>query len=139
MAKPTIETQIQARIQTFTAELTELIKEAALQSVSDALRSPVTSAMRGSARLTRSNAIALRAGHALATRAAGAKRTAAELDELSERLFGFIADNPGQRTEQIGAALGIPTKELVLPMRKLLRDGRLKTKGQKRATSYFVK
>lgn len=139
MAKSDIEGEIQARIQSFTAELTELIKQAALQSVSDALSGPLAMGRRASGvpRFV-GHAAALRAGHALAARA-GAKRTAEEIEAVTARLVEFIQSNPGQRTEQIGAALGIPTRELVLPMRKLVREGRLKTKGQKRATTYYAK
>lgn len=141
MAKIEIEDQIQARIESFTAELADLIRQAALQSVSEALSSPLASGRRVARLPIRMNsaALATRAGRVIADRAAGAKRSPAELEEVTERLVEFIGQNPGQRTEQIGASLGLATKDLVLPMRKLVREGRLKTKGQKRATTYYVK
>ncbi len=64
------------------------------------------------------------------------KRDPQELATLIERLAGYIKANPGQRIEQINRALGVPTKELTLPVRKLLRTKRIKAQGQKRATSY---
>ena len=41
--------------------------------------------------------------------------------------------------EQIAKGMGIPSKELTLPLTKLKTEGRLKVKGQKRATAYFTK
>lgn len=39
---------------------------------------------------------------------------------------------------EIGAALGATTKDLRLPLQKLLADGKVKTKGQKRGTRYHA-
>jgi hypothetical protein len=39
--------------------------------------------------------------------------------------------------EAIGKALGVPTRELNLPIKKLLAAKRVKTQGHKRATEYF--
>ena len=50
-----------------------------------------------------------------------------------------IKSNPGQGVEQIAKALGTSTKELTLPIRKLLGDKKITSKGQKRATRYFPK
>jgi predicted transcriptional regulator len=59
------------------------------------------------------------------------------LEALTEKLGAFIKKNPGQRIEQIGKALGTPTKELALPVKKLLAAKRIATRGQKRSTKYF--
>jgi hypothetical protein len=71
--------------------------------------------------------------------AKGAKRSPEELEQLTKKLLGYISKNPGQRIEQIGGGLGISTKELILSAKKLIGDGSVKTKGQKRATAYFSK
>jgi hypothetical protein len=134
MGKTDIETQIQSRIQSFTVELAELIRQAALESVSLALNTP-GGAKRSIGRGFRTNGLA--SLHFGSVSAKAGKRTSEEIEVLSGRLYDFIKANPGQRTEQIGTALGLTTRELVLPMRKLIRDGQLKTKGQKRATTYF--
>jgi hypothetical protein len=142
MAKPDIDQQIQARIDSFTHELAELVKQAALDSISEALSGSLPAVRRGPGRPPR-------AGNGVAARPAsrgfrpaeerGGKRSPAELEALTDRLLTYIEANPGHRTEQIGAALDLPTKELALPMRKLIREGHLKTKGQKRATTYYAK
>lgn len=71
--------------------------------------------------------------------AGGAKRSAKQLGALMASALKHIRRHPGSRMEQIAAAMGVPSKELVLPLRHLKSEGRLKTKGQKRATSYFAK
>jgi hypothetical protein len=48
----------------------------------------------------------------------------------------YVATHAGERIEQIGKALGESTKELRLPMQKLIAERAVKTKGQKRATTY---
>jgi hypothetical protein len=70
-------------------------------------------------------------------RGRGAKRTAEELDQLADSFVEFVAKNPGLRIEQINKQLGTSTKDLALPIRKMIADGVIKTKGKKRSTAYF--
>ena len=70
-------------------------------------------------------------------RAPGAKRPPAELAKLTEKLGEYIKAHPGQRVEAIGKALGAPTKELTLPIKKLLAAKKIRSEGLKRATEYF--
>jgi hypothetical protein len=72
-----------------------------------------------------------------AERRRGAKRDPRDIAALTERLGDFISKNPGKRIEEIGSALGTSTKELVLPVKKLLLAKTISTKGEKRATRYF--
>jgi hypothetical protein len=58
---------------------------------------------------------------------------------LTESLYKAIKSGPGRRIEQIGETLGVPTKDLALPAKKLISEKRVKTKGVKRATTYFAK
>jgi hypothetical protein len=41
--------------------------------------------------------------------------------------------------EEISAGLGVPSSELTLPMRTLVRENHLRTLGEKRATIYFAR
>jgi hypothetical protein len=70
-------------------------------------------------------------------RGRGAKRTADELEQLADGFVEFVTKNPGLRIEQINKQLGTTTKDLALPIRKLLEDGVVKAKGKKRSTAYF--
>jgi hypothetical protein len=67
----------------------------------------------------------------------GAKRPPGELVKLTERLGGYIKENPGRGIEAIGSALVMPTSELSLPIKKLLAAQKIRCVGAKRATKYF--
>jgi hypothetical protein len=69
----------------------------------------------------------------------GQKRDPKELEALTSKLRSYIAKHPGQRIEQIGQGLGLATKDLALPAKKLLAAKQISTKGQKRATTYYPK
>ncbi len=71
-------------------------------------------------------------------RGKGAKRSASQLDRLQSRVLEFVTANPGMRIEQINKELGTSTRDLQLPIRKLIASGALKSKGEKRATTYFA-
>ena len=124
--------EIQARIEQFVSELEFLIRKAALASVEQALQSPggvgKSAAVRALANVPM--------GY---LRPKGSRRTADDLEEVMAALLGYIKKNPGQRMEQLADGMGLASKELTLPIKKLHADGRLKTKGQKRATAYFIK
>lgn len=64
------------------------------------------------------------------------KRSESDIQKLMDKFVGFVAKHPGLRIEQINAKLGTNTKDLALPVRKLLAARKLKTKGEKRATTY---
>ncbi|HEV8549778.1 MAG TPA: hypothetical protein VGQ57_12135 [Polyangiaceae bacterium] len=57
---------------------------------------------------------------------------------MTERLAAFIAKSEGLRIEQIAKELQTSTRELNLPVKKLIAAKRVSTKGQKRATTYFA-
>jgi hypothetical protein len=66
----------------------------------------------------------------------GIKRDAAALAGLSQQFIAFVSKHRGLRIEQINRELGTTTKDLALPIRKLIADGTIKTSGQKRSTTY---
>ena len=69
----------------------------------------------------------------------GAKRSPAELEHLQAALLETITVNPGLRVEALSEVMKVPSRDLTLPIRKLLGARKIKKKGQKRATSYFAK
>ncbi len=69
----------------------------------------------------------------------GAKRSPADLAALQEKVVDYVAQSPaGCGVEQIGKALGIPTKTLALPIKAAIKAGQLRSTGQKRATVYLM-
>jgi|SRR5580704_9154507 hypothetical protein len=71
-------------------------------------------------------------------RGKGEKRSADELEGLADRFVEFVHKNPGLRIEQINRELGTSTKDLALPIRKLIAEGVIKGKGEKRSRQYFA-
>src|SRR5688572_3467369 len=67
----------------------------------------------------------------------GGKRTAAELDQMRGRLLAHVRSHPGQRADQIAEVLGTDVGTMRLPMRALIADKTVSTKGQRRGTTYY--
>jgi hypothetical protein len=67
------------------------------------------------------------------------KRSKHEVEAITDQLLEYIESNPGLRMGQISDGLGIPSSDLTLPMRNLVRENHLRTVGQKRATMYFAR
>jgi hypothetical protein len=116
-----LQNQVNARVEAFVAEITELARAAAYQALSGALDTPITS---------RGVVPALRGRK-------GGKRTADEIAQMADAFLAHVTANPGRRMEHIAKELGLPTPELTLPVKKLLADGKLRVEGQKRATEYY--
>jgi hypothetical protein len=119
------QTEMNRVVADFVAQITELARAAARDMIDEALGK----ASRGGslAGLGRSRG-----------RGRGAKRTGDELEKLADQFHTFVTKHPGLRIEQINKQLGTSTKDLALPIRKLIAEGALKTKGEKRSTAYFA-
>ena len=149
MSTTQLDRQIQDRIQAFLTELSGLVRQSALEAVQAALGGGVAApARRGPGRPRKNAAAAPMAAAAPASaapagkparRAKRAKRTSADVDATAAALLAYVAANEGQSIEQIGKGMGVATKELKLPVIKLMEAKKLKTKGQRRGTKYFVK
>ena len=116
------QTEMNRVVADFVSQITELARRAAI----DTLESALGKRGGGAVRLGR-------------VRGRGAKRSSGELDKLAEQFHAYVAKHPGLRIEQINKELGTSTKDLALPIRKLIADGEVKTKGAKRSTTYFAK
>jgi hypothetical protein len=65
------------------------------------------------------------------------KRTPADLEAMSEKFTAFVKTHPGLRIEQINKQMGTTTRDLALPIRKLLAADIITVKGHRRSTTYF--
>lgn len=57
---------------------------------------------------------------------------------MGEKLIDFLERNPSSSIGTIAEALGEPTKEIRGPLVELLEEGRIKKKGERRGTRYFL-
>ena len=129
--------QLRARIDAFVAEISTLVRRAALDAVASALGSPAPApAKRGPGRLPKAAAFAAPGPK---RKGKQAKRTPEDVAKMGEVVVAYVAKNPGQSVEQIKKALGVEKKDLQLPIIRLIDAKKLKTTGQKRGTKYFVK
>lgn len=128
------QTEMNRVVQGFVAQITELARRAAIDTLESAFGG--RGGRGASAAVAAMTANLGRVGRPRGGR--GAKRTAADLDALSEKFASFVKANPGLRIEQINKQLGTTTKDLALPIRKLISDGVISAKGQKRSTTYFA-
>lgn len=119
---------LRARVDAFVADLTHIIRAEALEAVRQALGASAAPAPRR----TRKAAPAARKGRGRI------RRSSEDLEGLASALHSHVKSNPGQRLEQIGAAMSIDTKELKRPVQLLLGAGSLRTEGQRRGTKYFA-
>src|ERR1700760_4016105 len=134
------QTEMNRTVQGFVAQITELARRAAINTLESAFgeRAAGGGGGGGGGGGVAAAAIpdrAARAGRPPGGR--GARRTAADLEALAEQVASFISANPGLRIEQINKELGTTTKDLALPIRKLISEGAINAKGQKRSTTYF--
>jgi hypothetical protein len=133
------QTEMNRTVQGFVAQITELARRAAINTLESAFGERAAGGGGGGGGGSAAAAAILdgaaRVGRPRGGR--GAKRTAADLEALSEQVATFISTNPGLRIEQINKELGTTTKDLALPIRKLISEGAINAKGQKRSTTYF--
>ncbi len=135
MAKNSVNDRIRSRVEAFAEELSALIRDSAMETVREALGGGGSGPRRGG----RGGRVAPVSAKLGSRREKGQKRDPNEIERLTGRLLDYVKGNAGQRIEQIAAGMGTVTKELNLPVKKLIAQKSLKTKGQKRATQYFAR
>ena len=121
-------------VQSFVAQISELARRAAIDTLESAFGGKAGRSQGTPAAVALPTAGVARAGRPRGGR--GAKRTAEDLEALSEKFASFVKANPGLRIEQINKELGTTTKDLALPIRKLIAEKVISSKGNKRSTTY---
>ena len=64
------------------------------------------------------------------------RRSMVEIENLADTLLNYLHNNPGQRGEEIAAALAVDTSAMRPVMKKLIAAGKVRTEGQRRAMRY---
>jgi len=100
-------------------------------------RGAALAAFEGPSRLSRSPSVRL------ATRPQGriasrGRRDTAAMAAIADKVAAYISAHPGQGAEEIAPGMGVRTKELALPIKKLLAGRRIRREGRRRATKYFA-
>ena len=132
-----VEKQIRASIDSFVSELNALVRQAAVDAVKEALGANSETPRRNAGRISKAAAVDSKARGRVARRRRRLKRSPRILAKLEHTLLSEISKNPGQRIESIGKKLGVPTKDLNLPIKKLIEAKKIKKRGEKRATEYL--
>jgi hypothetical protein len=143
--------QIRARLNAFVTELSDLIRQATLSDMAEALRSaeghaparrPATSVAIADARKQRKVAVRKSVAPAKAPTVASPAappRVPESLAQLMERIHSHIKANPGQGVVPMATSLGISNKDLRMPIRKLVEENKVRSTGKTRGTRYFPK
>ena len=117
---------LQKLVNDFVADLLEHFRRSAIAALTDNVGGNGHS--NGKSKL---NGLRASKGH-------GIKRAPEDLERISEAFVAFVAKHPGLRIEQINKEIGTSTKDLALPVRKLVAEKRIKAKGKKRSTTYYT-
>lgn len=124
-----IQSQMSRAVAEFTAQLTELAHRAVFETVATVYVERIRRQNPGDAE---------RAATATLARVGAGKRSPDELAAVGRMFLRIVTKHPGLRIEQINKRLGMRTKDLELPVRRLLTDRMIHTKGRQRATTYFT-
>ncbi|MBL8859250.1 MAG: hypothetical protein JNL28_12135 [Planctomycetes bacterium] len=133
--QPNVNAEIQTLITNFTNELELIVRESTLQQVLATLgeQLSVGTPKRGPGRPKGAAKTGFKQS---VKRGPGGRRSPDYLIKMSESLLAHVQSNPGQRGEQIAAALKTDVGTMRLPMQKLIAAKKIKTKGNRRGMTY---
>ena len=137
-----IEFAIRSSVDNLVAELTELIRESALETVREALSNelipmprsvgrPRKKAGRGPGRPRKAGGSAKKSGKRV-------RRTMEDLEGYADRIQAYVKSHPGIGVVAISKGVRLTTKDIKRPIQMLLAKKRLRTEGAKRGTTYFA-
>lgn len=133
--------EIQALVDNFVAELSELAKRIAVEQIHTAFGVGAKLAAPAPARAaprSRGKAAAPAPAPAKRGKRGRSRRGMGELEELRDKLLAAVAEKPGRRTEELNEALGTETPQIAQLLRRLVSESRIRTEGARRGTRYFL-
>lgn len=72
-----------------------------------------------------------------ASRLYSPRRSPEELAHLCERLYAAVCATPGETVTALAKRLKLPSRSLQVPMKRLKREGRVRSAGPRQSTRYF--
>lgn len=149
MRMSSVNDEIRACVNAFVGELTDLVRQATMAELVDALEnaegsSPArrTSAAKGNVSARADRNVAVRkpgrsAEAPISASKAGPHRGPALLAHLMQQVHSHIKGNPGQAISSIATSLHASKQDVQLPIRKLMAEKKITSTGTKRGTRYF--
>jgi hypothetical protein len=125
-----LQSKVNHTVQGFVAQVVELVRHAALESLQTAFAAP--GATIAAPPQADPEPALTHLGHL------GRRRTPEDLDDLAKRLAIVVRANPGLRIAELAERLGTPTRQLSVPIRKLVAEGTIQPRGRRRATTYVA-
>jgi hypothetical protein len=133
-----IRDEIDERVRLFVGDLEELIRQAALEAVQEALGQETAAPAAAPAKRSRASGGGKRKSAGGKKKAASKRSSsAASRQKLIDELYEHVEKNPGAKMEEIRDALGAPTKVLRPLANRLLKEEVIRKEGERRATRYF--
>jgi hypothetical protein len=129
------------------AERKKVKRDPALRHISGAVRSidkalgesddAATRQALSEARTTLSACLSLNGVTVASSGKPRGRRSSQGHDAMADQLLNYVMEHPGQRGEQIAAALRTDVGTMRPPMKKLIAANKIKTRGQRRGMTYF--
>ncbi len=129
---PTLEDEIRNHVEAFVTELSSLIRQAAADAAVSALTGGQMPSMRmggGGAKRGPQTGAPKKAGGRI-------RRNQAQIEQTVSKVLGYVESNGGSRAEKIRAALGLSAPQTADALRRLMSEKSIKSKGERRATTY---
>ena len=127
---PNADQAVEALIRDFATSLRGLLRDQLSEEVTAAIQAALDHGQMKRGKLKG------KPGQRAALRPQTGKRTPEQIEKLATQLLSHIDKNPEQRAEQIAQSVKLTTGELVLPIKRLLADKKIKAKGKARGTTY---
>lgn len=129
------QSEIRELTQTFAEQLEALVRRSTVERIVATLGGQLsTPARRKPGRPAGSTQKS--AGVRIAKAPKGRRRTADDVERMGESLLTYVKQHPDQRADQIAKALRTDVGTMRLPMKALIKRRKVKTKGQRRGTTY---
>ena len=146
------QSQIESLVHSFASELATLLAQATREDLAEAFGSTTgasapksaSSPLRRKKSATAKKSTNKAAPKAPTAKKAGKKgvrvrRSLKSVEKTAEALLREVQKKGDRRMEEIATSMGTSTKELALPMKKLLEDKKVTAKGKARGTKYSAK